>query len=100
MDWLFKGLVTAVLIWAIKGYIMEKLRRRRADDQDVTMGELKGFCREERAQCLKGITEEFKRGNDKFEGLDKKIESTRDLINKMAIDIAVIATEIKRRNGS
>jgi hypothetical protein len=36
--------VVGLFIWAQKGFFMEKMRRKRADDQMITSGELGRWC--------------------------------------------------------
>jgi len=86
LDPVFKIVVLALLVWTLKGYIMEKTLKRRATDQAVTLGELQAFCKEKHGQFKEEssveighvaqlIEKELEHGRARFISIETKIQS-------------------------
>ena len=105
--WITNIIVLGLLVWALKGLIMERTRKVKASDQYLTQGEIQVHCKEEQGKirgefgdkidhAVSLIEKDLQHGEARFKEIGTEIKNVKQQINDMHL---AIITEIKRNNG-
>jgi hypothetical protein len=90
-DLIFKGIVLVMLVWALKGYIVERTKKVKAKDQYLTQEEIENHCQKEH-KVLKScfvrkidhlgelIKKDLEHGNEKFDKIQTDIDTHKTLL--------------------
>lgn len=95
-------------VWGIKSFIVERTKKRRADDQVVTLGELKEHCKREQDEKRKRETSEIMHlkemiGKDlehdskRFEGIEKQMSKQSKMLICINKTLALLKQAVENK---
>lgn len=90
---IFKIVILGLLVWAVRGYVLERTKQRRAGDQLVTVDELKERCSKKAEEIREQAMNELSHVQ---EMIKKDLESGKARFDTQSEQIGELAREVRR----
>ena len=108
-DYVFKGVVVVLLVWALTGYVRERTKKRKAGEQVLTADEVKKviedaienqgkICTGKMSAYADVVQAKLDHGEKQFEQDRRVIEGLREAVGRLSEGVAVLNATIER-NG-